>query len=65
MKKEKHSILAKPQDLKTFYHLLGNTLVVGVMNFTVWFAITFFVYLQTESVFATAIISGLYLVLTS
>ncbi|HET6747270.1 MAG TPA: MFS transporter [Candidatus Saccharimonadales bacterium] len=65
MKKEKHSILAKPQNLKTFYHLLANTLVVGVMNFTVWFAITFFVYLQTKSVFAITTIAGLYLVLTS
>jgi MFS transporter, DHA3 family, multidrug efflux protein len=51
--------------LKTFYHLLVNTLVVSVMNFTVWFAITFFVYLETRSVFATAIISGIYLVATA
>ncbi len=37
----------------------------SVINFTVWFAITFFVYLQTRSVFATAIISGIFLVLTA
>lgn len=35
------------------------------MNFTVWFAITFFVFLQTRSVFATGTISGIYLVLTA
>jgi DHA3 family multidrug efflux protein-like MFS transporter len=26
---------------KVFYQLLGNTLLVSVTNFTVWFAITF------------------------
>jgi MFS transporter, DHA3 family, multidrug efflux protein len=48
-----------------FYHLLGNTLIASVMNFTIWFAITFYVYLQTRSVFATAIIAGIYLVFTA
>jgi DHA3 family multidrug efflux protein-like MFS transporter len=51
--------------MKTFYQLLVNTTMTSVINFTVWFAITFFVYLQTHSVFATAIISGIYLVLTA
>nr|AIA17006.1 Major Facilitator Superfamily [uncultured bacterium] len=51
--------------MKTFYHLLANTLLASVINFTVWFAITFYVYLQTRSVFATSIISGIYLVLTA
>lgn len=48
-----------------FYHLLGNTLIAGIINFTVWFAITFFVYLETQSVFATAILSGIYLIATA
>lgn len=48
-----------------FYHLLANTLVASVMNFTLWFAITFFVYLETRSVFATAMIAGIYLVFTA
>lgn len=51
--------------LKAFYHLLVNTTISGVLNYTVWFAITFFVYLETQSVFATAIISGIYLVTTA
>lgn len=51
--------------MKTFYQLLANTLLASVINFTVWFAITFYVYLQTRSVFATAMISGLYLVFTA
>lgn len=50
---------------KIFYHLLSNTLIVAVINMTLWFAITFFVYLQTRSVFATAIISGIFLVATA
>lgn len=51
--------------LKTFYTILANTLVVSVMNYTVWFAITFFTYLETRSVFATGMIGGIYLVLTA
>jgi len=51
--------------MKTFLHLLTNTLFVSVIDFTVWFAITFYVYLQTRSVFATAIISGIFLVMTA
>jgi MFS transporter, DHA3 family, multidrug efflux protein len=48
-----------------FSHLLTNTLIASVINFTIWFAITFFVYLETRSVFATAIIAGIYLVFTA
>ncbi len=50
---------------KVFYQLLGNTLVVSVTNFTVWFAITFYVYLQTRSVFATGVVAGIFLVMTA
>lgn len=52
-------------DRKTFFHLLVSTLLVSVINFTVWFAITFYVYLQTRSVFATGLISGIFLALTA
>ncbi len=50
---------------RTFYHLLVNTLLVSVINFTVWFAITFYVYLQTRSVFATGVVAGIFLVMTA
>lgn len=50
---------------KTFYQLLVNTLLVSVINYTVWFAITFYVYLQTRSVFATGVVSGIFLVMTA
>jgi DHA3 family multidrug efflux protein-like MFS transporter len=52
-------------DRRTFYQLLVSTLLVSVINFTVWFAITFYVYLQTRSVFATGVVSGIFLVLTA
>jgi len=48
-----------------FYQLLANTTIASVINFTVWFAITFFVYLETRSVFATGIIAGIYSVLAA
>ena len=50
---------------RAFHHLVGNTLFASVINFTVWFAITFFVYIETRSVFATGIIAGLFLALTA
>jgi DHA3 family multidrug efflux protein-like MFS transporter len=51
--------------MKSFYQILGNTTIASVTNYTVWFALTYYVYLQTHSVFATSIISGIYLVITS
>ena len=50
---------------RTFGHVLADTLVVSVVNFTVWFAVTFFVYLETRSVFATGTIAGIFLALTA
>ncbi|MFF5083719.1 MFS transporter [Actinoplanes sp. NPDC000266] len=50
---------------RVFYQLLVNTLLVSVINFTVWFAITFYVYIETQSVFATGVISGIFLVMTA
>ena len=47
---------------RTFLHLLLNTLTVSVINFTVWFAVTFWVYLETQSVFATGMIAGIFLI---
>ena len=54
-----------PARHQVFLHLLANTLVASVVNFTVWFAVTFWVYLETRSVFATGVIAGIYLVFTT
>ncbi|MDY6923448.1 MAG: MFS transporter [Pseudomonadota bacterium] len=51
--------------MTAFRHLLANNLVANITNFTVWFALTFWVFLETRSVFATGMIAGLYLVLTA
>ena len=48
-----------------FHHLLINNLVASITNFTVWFAVTFWVFLETKSVFATGMIAGIYLILTA
>ena len=48
-----------------FLQILVNNLVANVTNFTVWFAVTFWVYLETHSVFATGMIAGIYLVFTA
>lgn len=48
--------------VRTFAQLLVNVLLVSFINFTVWFALTFFVYLRTRSVFATGMIAGIFLV---
>ena len=49
----------------TFRHALANTLVASVVNYTVWFAVTFWVYLETHSVFATGVIAGIFLTFTA
>lgn len=51
--------------MRAFYSLLANNAVAGVVNYTVWFALTFWVFLETRSVFATGMIAGVFLVLTA
>jgi DHA3 family multidrug efflux protein-like MFS transporter len=48
-----------------FHLILANNLVANVTNFTVWFAVTFWVFLETQSVFATGMIAGVYLIFTA
>ncbi len=66
MKTERTPVLdlARPAH-RTFLHLLVNVLVVSVMNLTVWFAITFWVFIETRSVLATGMIAGIFLVCTA
>ena len=56
--------LSRRED-RTFLHLLLNVLVVSVMNFTIWFAITFWVFIETQSVLATGMVAGIFLVATA
>ena len=50
---------------RVFAHLLASSLVVSVANFTIWFAVTFWTYLETRSVLATGLIAGIFLVATA
>lgn len=45
-------------DPATFRRLLLNTLMTGVTSSFLWFALTFWVYLETRSVVATGVIGG-------
>src|SRR5262245_16612675 len=49
--------------MRTFHLLVVNTLVASVTNNFLWFALTFWVYLETQSVLATAVIGGGYMLL--
>lgn len=43
---------------RTFRQLLANTLITGVTSTFLWFALTFWVYLETRSVVATGVVGG-------
>lgn len=51
--------------LRSFYAVLANTLVANVTTSFLWFCLTFWVYLETRSVVATAMIGGAYMLFTS
>jgi MFS transporter, DHA3 family, multidrug efflux protein len=51
--------------MKTFYKLLINTSAAAVVINFLWFAITFWVYLETKSVLATSIIGGSYMLFSA
>lgn len=49
--------------MKDFYRLLVNTLVANVTTSFLWFALTFWIYLETRNVMATAILGGMYMIM--
>ena len=51
--------------LRAFYQVLVNTALANVTSSYLWFALTFWVYLETKSVLATAIIGGSYMLLVA
>jgi DHA3 family multidrug efflux protein-like MFS transporter len=52
-----------PGGMKTFGQILVNTAVANVTTSFLWFALTFWVYLETRSVLATGIVGGAYMLL--
>ncbi len=49
--------------MKSFYQVLINTLIANVTTSYLWFALTFWAYLETRSVLATGYIGGSYMLL--
>ncbi|WP_165067053.1 MFS transporter [Marisediminicola senii] len=52
-----------PGGSRTFAQVLVNTAVANVTTSYLWFALTFWVYLETRSVLATGVIGGAYMLL--
>jgi DHA3 family multidrug efflux protein-like MFS transporter len=51
--------------MSTFFQVLVNTALANVTTSFLWFALTFWVYLETRSVLATGIIGGAYMLLVA
>ena len=51
--------------MKNFYNVLVNTVIANVTTSFLWFALTFWVYLETQSVMATGIVGGSYMLLVA
>lgn len=56
------SISRRAHTMNSFYAILANSLVAWLTNTFVWFAVTFWVYLETKSVIATSVMAGVYTV---
>lgn len=51
--------------MKNFIQVLLNTLIANVTTSFLWFSLTFWAYLETRSVIATAVVGGVYMLLVS
>jgi MFS transporter, DHA3 family, multidrug efflux protein len=60
---ESPAVGADGGDLRTFHLLVANTLVAVTANNFLWFALVFWMYLETRSVIATSVIGGVYMLL--
>lgn len=65
MDKRMSPITRSVAPMRQFHRVLANTLVANVTTSFLWFALTFWVYLETKSVLATAIVGGLYMLLVA
>ncbi|GAA1916835.1 multidrug efflux MFS transporter Cmr [Microbacterium aoyamense] len=54
-----------PSTLRSFYQVLVNTALANVTSSFLWWGLTFWAYLETRSVLATAIIGGSFMLLTA
>ena len=51
--------------VRTFHHILVNTAVANITTSYLWWALTFWAYLETRNVLATGLIGGAYMLLIS
>ena len=51
--------------MKQFYHILINSLIANVVTSFLWFALVFWLYLETKSVLVTGVLGGVYMVLVA
>lgn len=51
--------------MRTFAHVLGNTAVANLTTNFLWFALVFWVYLETRSILATGILGAAYMILVA
>ena len=58
-------VVTPPDGARTFKQILVNTAIANVTTSFLWFALTFWVYLETRSVLATGIIGGAYMLLVA
>ncbi|HEX2420419.1 MAG TPA: MFS transporter, partial [Acidimicrobiia bacterium] len=49
--------------MRSFHRLVANTVLASTTNNFLWFALTFWVYLETRSVIASSVIGGSYMLL--
>ena len=54
-----------PTAMRTFRHILANTAVANITTSYLWWALTFWAYLETRNVLATGLIGGAYMLLIS
>jgi MFS transporter, DHA3 family, multidrug efflux protein len=52
------NLMQKTENHRVFYRLLANTLVAQTTNSFVWFALTFWIFLETKSVLITSYVAG-------
>lgn len=57
------TVVPPPNGMRTFLHVLVNTMIANVTTSFLWFALTFWVYLETRSVLATGVVGGAYMLL--
>ena len=60
---ESPEVGADGRDVRTFHLLVANTVIASTANNFLWFALVFWVYLETRSVVATSVIGGVYMLL--